>query len=300
MKILNFGSLNLDYIYDVSHFVEPGETLATGDMEIFCGGKGFNQSLAVCKSGQGVWHAGALGESDSKMLMESFVENGVHTEFILKKSGSSGHAIIQRDRSGQNCILLYGGANQCITQSDVDHVLEAFEAGDYIILQNEISEVAYIMEKAHEKGMQIVFNPSPMNKQIENYPLEYVDYLILNEIEAKQICEMKLQKVTEDSKEQIQLLASYLPQAKVVLTLGDKGAIYKEKDKEIFQKAYKVQAIDTTGAGDTFTGFFIGSLAQGKEISEAMDLAAKASAISVTRKGAGPSIPSLKEVILFH
>lgn len=300
MRILNFGSLNLDYIYDVNHFVQAGETLTSTGMEVFCGGKGFNQSLAVRKSGQEVWHAGAIGENDASSLIESLLMYDVHINLITKKEGSSGHAIIQKNEKGQNCILLYGGANQKITREDVDSILKQFGEGDYLLLQNEISEVGYIMEEAHKKGMKIVFNPSPMTEDINDYPLENIDYLILNEIEAKQIYEMKQpsdETSTQSVEEKMAWLKEYLPKAKIMLTLGDVGSIYMDGNRKIIQKAYPVQAIDTTGAGDTFTGYLVGSLAQGKTIEEAMDRAAKAAAISVTRKGAGPSIPTLEEVL---
>lgn len=331
MRILNFGSLNLDYTYDVSHFVQAGETLASTGMEVFCGGKGFNQSLAISKCGQEVWHAGAIGESDGKVLVEALLEAGVHINLITTKDGSTGHAIIQKDMSGQNCILLYGGANQNITREDIDVVLKQFDKGDYLILQNEISEVGYIMEKAHEKGMVIVFNPSPMTSQIEQYPLEYVSYLILNEVEAKQICEMqkhllarkekedtsleeilsKLEKIELESinlegidKEEIgkrlNILRYYLPQAKIILTLGGAGAIYIDEEQTIYQRAYRVKVVDTTAAGDTFTGFLIGSVVKGEEVATAMSLAAQAAAIAVTRKGAGPSIPTYEEILAFN
>ncbi|MBE6024986.1 MAG: ribokinase [Cellulosilyticum sp.] len=321
MRILNYGSLNLDYVYDVNHFVQAGETLASTGMEIFCGGKGFNQSLAICKSGQEVWHAGAIGESDGDRLVENLLQEGVHINLISKKEGSTGHAIIQKDLNGQNCILLYGGANQKLTKEDIDLIIKQFDKGDYLILQNEVSHVGYMMQKAYEKGMQIVFNPSPMNEQIKTYPLKYVSYLILNEIEAKQISEMNanelkeannmgigcarvreaikgIENINQEIVEQVlNGLVSYLPQVKIILTLGDKGSIYVDEDTAIFQKAYKVKVVDTTAAGDTFTGFFIGALAQGKEIKEAMVLASKAAALSVTKKGAGVSIPALEEVL---
>lgn len=324
MRILNYGSLNLDYVYDVNHFVQAGETLSSDGMEIFCGGKGYNQSLAICKSGQEVWHAGAIGTSDGKRLVETLLEEGVHINLISKKQGSTGHAIIQKDLKGQNCILLYGGANQKLTKEDVDFIIKQFDKGDYLILQNEVSHVGYMMEKAYEKGMQIVFNPSPMNEQIKTYPLKYVSYLILNEVEAKQISEMNTKEPKEADNKGIdnakireaisgiksinqevvgQVLngvVSYLPQAKIILTLGDKGAIYVGEDTVLFQEAYKVDVVDTTAAGDTFTGFFIGALVQGKEVKEAMVLASKAAALSVTKKGAGPSIPTLEEVLVYN
>jgi len=293
IKVLNLGSLNLDYIYSVSHFVRAGETLASTEMNVFCGGKGFNQSLAIRKSGCEVWHAGAVGESDSNMLLETLNANGVFTDYISKKTGSSGHAIIQREVGGQNCILLYGGANQRITKEEIDEVLKQFEAGDYLIAQNEISETAYLLEKAHERGMITVFNPSPMDARIKHYPLEKVDYLILNEIEGKELCDSQ-EAMEEETL--IERLAQQFENAKIILTLGERGAIYKDHKTTLFQEAYKVKVVDTTGAGDTFTGFFIGSLVAGKSVQLALEYAAKAAALAVTKEGAGPSIPQLNEV----
>lgn len=301
VRILNFGSLNLDYFYSVEHFVRSGETLASTDMEVLPGGKGFNQSIALSRSGQEVWHAGAVGESDSKMLIEYLLQNQVHISLVMEKQGSSGHAIIQNTPNGENCILLYGGANQKITREDADKVLNQFEKGDYLILQNEISEVGYIMKKAYEKGMRIVFNPSPLNEQVMMYPLEYVEYFVLNEIEAGQLCTMKVD-TEEKGCEEIEgialakLITQIYPNAKVILTLGERGAIYMDHSETVLQEAYMVKVIDTTGAGDTFTGFIIGSLVGGKSVKEAMSIAAKAAALSVTKKGAAPSIPKLEDI----
>ena len=162
MKVLNFGSLNIDYTYQVDHFVRAGETMSSESLQVFSGGKGLNQSIALSKAGADVWHAGAVGAGDGDFLIEQMKKAGVHTELIEHLDGQTGHAIIQKDPAGQNCILLYGGANQRITREMVDRVLTQFEADDFLILQNEISEIGYIMEKAHEKGMKIVLNPSPI------------------------------------------------------------------------------------------------------------------------------------------
>lgn len=293
MKVLNFGSLNLDYIYSVGHFVRAGETLASTEMRVFCGGKGLNQSLALAKGGCEVWHAGAVGKEDSKLLLETLSENGVHTEHIIKKEGSSGHAIIQREKSGENCILLYGGANQSITKEEIDDILAYFEAGDYLITQNEISEMAYLLEKAHEKGMIIVFNPSPMDQNICHYPLHDIHYLILNEIEGKEMINAK-EEISGEAL--LTRLSQEFPKAKIVLTLGEKGALYRDAKTQLFKEAYKVTAVDTTGAGDTFTGYFIGSLVKGRHVEEALTYATKAAALAVMKEGAGPSIPTIDEV----
>ena len=290
MKVLNFGSLNLDYTYQVETILIPGETQASKSREIFCGGKGLNQSIALAKAGVPVYHAGMIGE-EGEILLETCRENGVNTEFIRKIDGPSGHTIIQVDKNGQNCILLYGGANQEITRAQVDAAMECFEAGDFLVLQNEINEIAYIMEKAHEKGMKIVLNPSPMDEKIAGYPLDYVDYFLLNEIEAGDICGCQ-----GSGRELLDKLGERFPGAKIVLTLGGDGSMYKDGDLVLEQPIYRVPVVDTTAAGDTFTGFFIGGLMRGEEPKTALDHAAKAAAIAVSRPGAAPSIPDRSEV----
>lgn len=291
MKILNFGSLNIDYTYLVDHFVRAGETLASDSLEIFCGGKGLNQSIALKRSGVDVWHAGALGESDGEILLTQLETAGVDTTYIQKLKDKTGHAMIQKDGDGQNCILLYGGANQSISKSHVDHVLEDFDSDDFILLQNEISEVGYIMEQAHKKSMKIVLNPSPINQKIFEYPLNYVDYFLLNEIEAEDICKRK-----GTGEEMLGWLSELFPEAKILLTLGQDGALYKDGNTLIRQHIYKVPVVDTTAAGDTFTGYFVGGLAAGEPLKQALDNAAKASAIAVSRSGASPSIPTRSEI----
>ena len=216
MKILSYGSLNIDNVYTVDHFVRSGETMSSLKMEVFSGGKGLNQSIALAKSGVSVWHAGAVGKKDGDFLLEQLEEVGVHVELISKLPVKTGHAIIQRNKEGQNCILLFGGANQQVTKEQVDDVMEQFSEGDFLILQNEISEIGYIMQKAHEKKMKIVLNPSPMDEKIFTYPLAYVDYFILNEIEARDLCGHD-----ETGDELLELLAEKFPMAKIVLTLGE-------------------------------------------------------------------------------
>ena len=267
MKVLNYGSLNIDNVYSVDHFVRGGETLSSSKMEIFSGGKGLNQSIALAKSGAEVWHAGAVGENDGEFLLEMMKDAGVNVSLVSHVEGKTGHAIIQRDGDGQNCILLYGGANQKITREQVDQAMEHFQAGDFLILQNEINEIAYIMEKAHEKGMKIVLNPSPMDEKIGGYPLEYVDYFLLNEIEAGDIC-----REQGEGEELLRKLSAMFPKAKIVLTLGGDGSMYKDGDLVLKQPIYRVPVVDTTAAGDTFTGFFIGGLMQGEDPKTALDL----------------------------
>lgn len=291
-KVLCFGSLNIDYTYKVDHFVQKGETISSQGLQVFSGGKGLNQSTALAKAGVEIYHAGAVGR-DGEFLLEQLRDVGVHTENVaILTEVRSGNAIIQNDAEGDNCIILYGGANQAVTREQADAVIGKFSAGDYIILQNEISELAYIMKTAHKKGMRIVLNPSPMNDKILALPLEKVDLLILNEVEAGQI----LDTDETDGDVLMEKLLKRFPEMKFVLTLGSQGSIYGDKRQKIKQSAYRVKAVDTTAAGDTFTGFFIGSLVRGLSVEQAMDIASRASAIAVTRSGAAPSIPTWDEV----
>lgn len=295
MKILNYGSLNIDYTYGVDHFVRGGETLSSHTMNVFSGGKGLNQSIALSKSGAQVWHAGAIGTGDGDFLVDQLKGAGVDTDLISVLEGKTGHAIIQKAKDGGNCILLYGGANQEITEAMVDEAMGHFEAGDYLVLQNEISGIGYIMEKAHEKQMKIVLNPSPMDQKIAGYPLEYVDYFLLNEIEAGDICGEQ-----GEGEELLKKLSAKFPNAKIVLTLGGDGSLYWDGGRLLKQGIYRVEVADTTAAGDTFTGFFIGGLVQGMDAAAALTWAAKAAAIAVSRPGAAPSIPSRDEVDCFQ
>jgi ribokinase len=295
MKALCFGSLNIDYTYKVDHFLVKGETLSSESLNEFCGGKGLNQSVALSRAGAETFHAGAIGE-DGKFLLEQLKEAGVDTGLVKILDGvRSGHTIIQNDKTGDNCILLYGGANRSITKDIADEVISNFEKGDYILLQNEISELKYIMEKAHERGLKIVLNPSPMDSLIEDLPLDYVDIFMLNELEAGQLLGWDRDK-DFDGFNMAKALLNKFEGAAIVLTLGSEGAIYVDENQEIFQPAFKVQAVDTTAAGDTFTGFFIGGQIRGLSVKKSLEEAAKASAIAVTRPGASPSIPTLSEV----
>jgi ribokinase len=293
MKILNFGSLNIDYVYKVKHFVRPGETLSSEQLDIFPGGKGLNQSIALARAGfSELYHAGMIGKEDGKFLKGLLDNNGVKVELIKEADYSSGHAIIQVDNQGENCILLYGGANRQLNEEFTDEVLGSFHEGDYIILQNEVNLLDYIITAAKKRGLIIFLNPSPMSDNIFKLPLQYVDYFILNEMEAYELCDRK------DNGNIIDLLSQAYPKANIVITKGKKGVIYKGSDGEVLEQgAFDVKAVDTTAAGDTFTGYFIASVAKGYKPEKALDLASRAAAIAVSKNGAEPSIPKLEEVI---
>lgn len=291
MKILSFGSLNIDKVYSVTHFVRAGETVASQKMEEFCGGKGLNQSVALAQAGARVFHAGAVGKEDGKMLLQMLQSKGVDTSYVSQLPCPSGHAIIQVDPQGQNCILLYGGANQQITREQVERTLADFKPGDYLVLQNEINGLDMLIDLAYAKGMTIVLNPSPMSEEILRLPLHKVSYFLLNEVEAADLCGED--KSPEDCLAQ---LVAQFPQGKFVLTLGGQGCLYRDAHLSIHQPACPVQPVDTTAAGDTFTGYFVAGLLEGLEVRENLKRCALASAIAVSRKGASPSIPWMREV----
>lgn len=294
MKILNFGSLNIDYVYSLSHFVQKGETITSDMLNVFAGGKGLNQSIALSRAGGNVYHAGAIG-ADGLFLEEVLNEAGVDTRFLMKcEDIRTGNAIIQKDREGDNCIILYGGANQAITKEMADEVLSAFGEGDWLFLQNEISEIPYMVEKAHERGMRIVLNPSPMNEKILGINLNHIDCFILNEVEAH-----ALVREDVDKDALLNQLKERFPHAEIVLTLGEKGSVYAGAEGIAEQKAYQVAVVDTTAAGDTFLGYYMAGRLQGESVKEALDMAARASAIAVSKKGAAPSIPKRDEVLHF-
>ncbi|MCL2018951.1 MAG: ribokinase [Oscillospiraceae bacterium] len=296
-KILNFGSLNLDYVYTVENFVRPGETILSKDMQVFCGGKGFNQSIALARAGADVFHAGFIGRSDGEIFLKTLRENEVNTDLIMKRDNVGGHAVIQINKAGQNCIILHGGANQTNTEVFIDYALFKFSEGDYIVLQNEINLADEIIRKAKRKGMKVFLNPSPMNDAVKEMPLELVDCFILNEVEAADICDI----FNLDNRLLIYSLRDRFPSASILLTLGNKGASYAggEHVQPLFQKSFEVPVVDTTAAGDTFTGYFLARIATGAAVEDALKYASAAASLAVSRKGAAASVPTMNETQLF-
>ena len=289
MRILNYGSLNLDYVYQVPHILRGGETLAASQRDIFFGGKGLNQSVALARAGAEVCHAGCIGE-DGTAMRDYLRENGVDIAYISVTEGSSGHTIIQVEGSAQNCILLWGGANRRQERTKIDRVLENFGEGDFLLLQNEINEIPYMMEQAHCRGMHIALNPSPIDEQLMHFPLELADYLLLNEIEGNAFTgETKPEIILEKLKERY-------PRMKVLLTLGSDGCMYWDGSRIFRQGIYPVKAVDTTAAGDTFTGYFLAGILEGRPTEEILRRSAKAAGIAVSRQGAAPSIPTADEL----
>lgn len=291
MKVYNLGSLNIDYVYKVEHFVRPGETLSSADMQIFPGGKGLNQSVALARAGAAVVHGAVLG-ANGGFLLDTLRSSGVDAGSVKTVDQSSGHAIIQVDRSGQNCILLFAGTNHMLTEEYIADFLADAQPGDLLLMQNETNGIHQAFEIAHEKGMQIAFNPSPFQESILELPLSYVNWWFCNEIEAQAL-------FGSGTPEQLaQRFSEQYPDSNLVLTLGQDGSMFKNKDICCYQPIFKVDVVDTTAAGDTFTGFFLASIAGGESVQRALQIASTASGIAVSRPGASASIPLAEEVIL--
>ena len=290
MKILNFGSCNLDYVYTLDHIVSPGETESTDRFDVFPGGKGLNQSIAASKAGARVYHAGCIGR-DGELLSRILRENGVDISHLRTVDSPNGHAIIQVSRKGENSIFLYPGSNEMLTPEGIDAVLERFDAGDLLLVQNETNLVPEIVGKGYEKGLKIVLNPSPFNEKIAQIDFSLLSYLILNEVEGAAL------SGSSDPEECLALLQRRYPSLKIVLTLGTQGCLYRDGDRTLFHPAYQVSAVDTTAAGDTFTGYFLASVAENLSPETALRRASAASALAVSRRGAAPSIPYKEEVL---
>ena len=291
MKVLNFGSLNIDMVYSVDHVVRPGETTASAELRYFCGGKGLNQSVALARAGAEVCHAGCVG-ADGGRLISLLRDNGVGTSLVTKSESPSGHAIIQVDRDGQNSILLFGGANMEVTPEQIENAVGNFSAGGRLFLQNEINGISEIIGAAHERGLEIVFNPSPFGVEILSYPLENIDWFVVNETEAEELTgETEPEKI-------LGAFSQKFPRASVLLTLGADGAFCRTENDTFYCKIFSVPVVDTTAAGDTFLGFFFAMLERfGAE--RALKIASAASAVAVSRPGASASIPTLDEVKKF-
>ena len=291
MKIVNYGSINLDHVYQVDHIVQPGETHLAADQNLFCGGKGLNQSIALAKAGAEIYHAGVVGE-DGDILLDALRAAKVDITHIRRAPGASAHTVIQVDRNGQNCIIVFSGENMRPSEADIDRVLADFAPGDAVLMQNELFNTPLMMRKAAEKGLAIIFNPSPVSREMLSYPLETVSWFLLNEIEGEALTG------ETDPGRILDVLAKKFPNGSVVLTLGANGAWAMNRGQRFFQPAFEVQAVDTTAAGDTFTGFFLAGISSGMPIPDALRRAAFASSIAVSRKGAADSIPTAEEVSL--
>lgn len=289
MNIFNFGSLNIDRVYSVEHFVRPGETLTSTAYNVFAGGKGLNQSIALARAGAKIYHAGKIG-FDGLFLKEMLVDNGIDDSLVTVWEGPTGHAIIQVARSGENSIILFGGANQEITNDDIRTSLKYAVPGDWLLLQNEISGTGEILTLASELKLNIMFNPAPMTSKVLDLPINTIKWLVVNEVEGEMLSGQKNPNKIIDT-----ILVRY-PDISLILTLGDQGAYYGHKNERLFVPAMDATPVDTTGAGDTFVGYFLAETVRGSKIEDCLNMATRAAALCVTRKGAAESIPKRSEL----
>jgi len=292
MTVFNIGSINIDHVYQVEHFVRPGETLTSNHYQKVLGGKGANQSIALAKANAPVMHVGAIGEADSDILVQ-LQASGVNTTHIAQTSDATGHAIIQVNQDAENAIVLFAGANHAITQTQIDTMLATADANDWVLLQNETNFIDQSIAQAKARGLSIAFNPAPMDKTVVERVIAQIDLLIVNEVEAMDLFNV-------DSVEQAQQqFSSQYPKLNIILTLGSQGVRYINEHGVIEVSAFKVDAIDTTAAGDTFIGYCLAGLIENLPIEQMLKRACAASAICVTKAGASVSIPSLEQVNKF-
>lgn len=295
-KVLNFGSLNIDMVYKMPHIVRAGETLSSTELNHYCGGKGLNQSIALarCLANSDdfeVYHAGMVG-TDGDMLISTLKENNINCDYLRKGDGLSGHAIIQVEEKGQNCIILNGGTNKQIDKTMIEEVLSNFGKEDIIILQNEISNMETIIDLAYSKQIPIAINPSPIDDIILKIDINKIAYFIINEVEGNEFTgETDPDRICDK-------ILEVAPNTKVVLTIGKDGVVYKDKDNHLKHGIFVVDVVDTTAAGDTFLGYFIGSTITGCTIEQSLKRATAGSTYAVSRAGAFPSIPTIEEVLI--
>ena len=289
-KALIVGSINVDKVYEVEHIVRPGETISSRGYRTAWGGKGLNQAVALCRAGAGTALAGCIGEAEYASLLALCAETGLDAAHVRVSDRPSGHAVIQVDGSGQNCIIVEPGANADIRPEALDAVFADFGAGDVLLTQNEIAHMPDVLRAGRERGMTVALNPSPFTEDILSFPLECVDVFLVNETEGEAL------SGESEPERMLDALRAKFPHAAIVLTLGGDGAVYADGKDRFSVPACRVKAVDTTAAGDTFTGYFLAGLLRGDTPRCAMETAAKAAAIAVTRPGAAPSIPRREEV----
>ena len=283
MNIWNLGSINIDRVYSLDHVVAPGETESATALAEVPGGKGFNQSVALARAGARVSHIGAIGP-DGAHLARMLRDAGADTAHLASVAEPTGHAIIQVDKDGRNSIVVFAAANGAISPASVRAALAGASQGDVLLCQNETSAVADAMREAKSRGMRVVFNPSPFDAKIPALPLELVDLFIVNETEEAGLL----------------ALGGAPAAAPRVVTRGAAGCESVAPGRELVRAdAFRVKAVDTTAAGDTFTGYYLAALAAGAGEGDALRRASAAAAISVPRPGAAPSIPSAAEVDAF-
>ncbi len=283
--IWNLGSINADNFYLLPHLPGPGETLAAIRFHQGLGGKGANMSVAAARAGARIEHIGAVGQ-DGKWAVERLMEYGVDTRHVAIIDTATGHANISVDQDGENNIVLYAGANDGITDQMIGAALTEASPGDILLMQNETLGQSFAAKTARTLGLKVAYAAAPFVAEAIVLIMDQIDLLVLNEVEEAQLVEATGTNLHE------------LPIADIVVTLGSEGCRWVSNMGQTTKTypAYKVQPVDTTGAGDTFTGYLVAGLDRGMDMPTAIDLASKAGALMVTRHGTADVIPDLKEI----
>ena len=292
--MINLGSLCIDRVFSVDHVARGGETILAADVQVFAGGKGLNQSLAARRAGAEVLHVGCIGD-DGEFLRTLLNDEGVDNAFVRTIAGQpTGNAMIQVTARGENAIVIVGGANRLLTRADFEHALAAAGPQDWLLLQNEINDLDVVLRVAAARGLRTCLNFAPCDDRGSRYPFEGVALLVVNEIEAEGIT-----ACADPQAALFTLRQKRCPNGIVVVTLGEQGLLYAADGAIKSLPAFTVQAIDGTGAGDAFIGFLLAALLQDASLEDALISASAAGAITASRLGAAPAIPTAAEVSAF-
>lgn len=299
-NICVIGSLNMDLVVNVDTMPKPGQTIIGSNFKEVPGGKGANQAVAMARLNGNVSMIGKVGEDGfGQTLINSLKNDKVDTTYIQTAKGATGVALITVDKNAQNSIVVSPGANFEVKEDDIDNNIEAIKNSDIVVLQLEtpLNTIKYALNKAKELNKYTILNPAPAVK-LDDEIIKNVDLLTPNETELEIISGVSI-----ETEEDIQKAAQIMIEKGVkelIVTLGSKGSLYINKEKSMFKKAYKVEAVDTTAAGDSYTGALAVALSQGKNIEDAMDFASKVGALSVLKEGAQSSLPTLEDVKNFR
>ena len=299
-NICVIGSLNMDLVVNVDTMPKPGQTIIGSNFKEVPGGKGANQAVAMARLNGNVSMIGKVGEDGfGQTLINSLKNDKVDTTYIQTAKGATGVALITVDKNAQNSIVVSPGANFEVKEEDLDNNIEAIKNSDIVVLQLEtpLNTIKYALNKAKELNKYTILNPAPAVK-LDDEIIKNVDLLTPNETELEIISGVSI-----ETEEDIQKAAQIMIEKGVkelIVTLGSKGSLYINKEKSMFKKAYKVEAVDTTAAGDSYTGALAVALSQDKNIEDAMDFASKVGALSVLKEGAQSSLPTLEDVKNFR